>query len=60
MTRAGWKRDALKVGDTVSIVGNPHKEGKKVARVCGGVGRRGRGAAECEPETRTASGPAVP
>jgi Family of unknown function (DUF6152) len=31
MTRAVWKRDALKVGDTVSIVGNPHKEGKKVA-----------------------------
>jgi hypothetical protein len=60
MTRAGWKRDALKVGDTVSIVGNPHKEGKKVARVCGGVRLRGRGAAECEPGTRTASGPAVP
>jgi hypothetical protein len=33
MTRAGWKRDALKVGDTASIVGNPHKEGKKVARL---------------------------
>jgi uncharacterized protein DUF6152 len=30
MFRIGWNREALKPGDTVTITGNPYKDGKKI------------------------------